>query len=421
MSPASEPPRMSWSALLIDRWRDLATSLARHRLRTVLTAFGVFWGILMVVLLLGIGSGLEKGITNLYRDHVFTSVWVDGEQTTKPWRGLPPGREVELDIDDLAALAAQVPGFSDGAPYKLLSSGNPVTVGTRSAAYMVIGTHPGYHPNERSILVSGRLMNPRDVSERRRVAVIGTAVRDSLFGHQDPIGRWLQVGSVALQVIGVFDDEGGEDEVRRILVPFSTYRACFDQSPHVDYLLGISAPDSDPAELEHRIRAVIAARHDFDPADHAALGVWLSLTEQQKVATLTDGLRLFIAVVGLGTLFAGLVGVGNVMLISVRERTREIGIRKALGATPGAILRMVLAEALLVSLVSGGAGLLVGLLAIGFAHSRGIQTEYFRDPSVDPLAALAALAVLLVGALVAGWLPARHAARISPIEALRHE
>jgi putative ABC transport system permease protein len=382
----------------------------------------VFWGIFMVILLLGLGKGMERGVYQIFKDDAFNSVWIGGGEASVPFQGLTPGRTIEFTIDDVETLGRTLNRIDNLTPRKQLQTEQPVTRGRRSGAFEIFGIYPGYHRVEQTILLDGRLINWLDVEEARRVVVIGTEVVELLFGdHRHPVGRRIDVQGVSYLVVGVFTDVGGEREARRVYLPFTALQRSFDASGEVDEIIFTVDETSDLKALETRARHVLAARHHFAPADRAAIWIYNRLEEYRKFEALFFGLNLFVAVVGVGTLFAGLVGVSNVMLIAIKERTREIGLRMAVGATPRSILSMILLEAFLVTFIAGYVGLVAGIGAVELIRLSGFEADYFREPEVDVGVALAAVAVLVLGGVVAGYLPARQAARVSPVEALRRE
>lgn len=408
--------------LLFDELAEVFQSIRRHRVRTVLTAFGVFWGIFILVLLLGAGIGLRRGAENLFRDDAVNSVWVESEKTSIPFAGYGPGRAIEMTIDDLEQIAEEIPGVENISPRKRLPGQYTVTHGQRSGSFEILGIYPGYAETEKTLLRKGRLLNHFDVQEHRKVVVIGERVVELLFGSENPIGRWVSINGVAFQVVGTFTDEGGwEGELLRIYIPYSTLRLAFDYEPTVSLITFTLAEGYSGDSLEAPIRRLLARRHRFDPKDPSAVYVYAMDQRYQKIQTLFLGLNVFVSLVGLGTLLAGVVGVSNILLVSVKERTREIGVRKALGAAPLAILRMILLEALAITLTAGYLGLLAGAGLIEAVRRSGAKADFFRDPEVPLPLAISALIVLIIAGLIAGLLPAWQAVRIRPVEALRSE
>ncbi|GJL55328.1 MAG: ABC transporter permease [Nitrospirales bacterium] len=407
---------------VLDHWEDIFLSVRRHKLRAFLTAFGVFWGIFMVVLLLGIGTGLERGMLQIFKDDALNSVWVESGKTSVPFDGLLPGRPITLNIQDLDLLQSGIPGIENITPRIELKTKEPVTFERQSGSFPILAIAPGYHVVERTQLLSGRLMNELDTAEGRRIAVIGSRVAQLLFNEdEDPVGQRITIEGTNYLVVGVFTDVGGEGELRRIYIPYTAYLRSFNPNPEVTFMIFTVKDGYHSVDFESHVRTLLAKRHRFAPTDYAAVGIWNSLDEYLKFQALFGGIHLFVGIVGLGTLCAGLIGVTNVMFIAVKERTREIGIRKTIGATPPKILTMILSESLVLTIVSGYLGLLAGVSGVELIRVIGFEMEYFREPEVDIGVALWALTVLIIGGIVAGYIPAQQAARINIVEALRHE
>jgi putative ABC transport system permease protein len=404
-----------------DRWAEIGQSLKQHKLRTALTAFGVSWGIFMLILLLGMGKGLERGTMALYQDTATNSVWINGGKTSQDYKGLTPGRLVNLDIEDIAMLA-RLPGIDLIGPTKLVNKAYNMQYGQNIGSFQIYGIGAANAGIQKLSLQGGRQINELDERESRKVAVVGTRVVEVLMKNRiDPLGSSILVGGIPFTVIGVYKKALEEQSPNRVYIPYATLRNVFDSSPYINQIALTIAPGHTWASIRPEAVKLLAQRHRFDAQDSAALEIYDISAEVKKLQSLMTGIRLFMVIVGVGTLLAGCVGVSNTMLVTVKERTREFGIRKAIGASPSSILFMVLHETLAITLVAGYLGLLAGVGVIELVRGVGIESDYFRDPQIDLPIALGAIAVLSVAGLIAGYLPARQAVRISPIEALRHE
>ena len=408
--------------ILTDRVQEIWEGVRRHRLRTALTGLAVAWGIFMLVVLLGTGRGLQNSVDYNFRDDAINSIWLYPSQTTRPWKGHPPGRRIALSLRDQALLGEGVKEADHLASRYYLGGDFTVRYGRKVARYDVRATQPDHRFIEKTIVVRGRFLNDRDLEARRKVAVIGVDIVRQLFGDEDPLGKWILVGDIAWRVVGVYDDEGGEGELRKIYLPITTAQAVYGGGDTVHQTMFTLDPtvDSEASkEVARQAKALLARRHDFDPSDRRAIYVRNNLERYERIASVFRWIQYFVWLVGLGTIVAGVVGVSNIMLISVAERTREFGLRKALGATPGSIVRMVVAEALLITLSAGYLGLVAGVGVIELAGHTLPENDYVRNPSVELWMALAAAALLALAGTLAGYMPARRAARIDPVTALR--
>jgi putative ABC transport system permease protein len=413
----------------LDTWQEVFSTLQKNVLRTSMTAWGVFWGTFMLVVMLGFGSGLETGVTQNMLGFSANNVYAWGGNTTLPHAGMAPGRWVRLDTDDVAALR-RLPGAEAVAPGIELGgwrNGNNVSFKDVTGNFGVKGESPELAQVGVDRPYVGRFINQYDMSARRKVTVIGEAVRHMLFRDEDsPIGQYVRIRGVHFQVVGVIASEQPGEEGERnnntLIVPFTTFQAAFNTGDRVGWV-GVRAAQAVNTEaLEREIRDVIGARHRVHPEDAHAVGSYNLSKQHQRVLTLFRGIRAFIWVVCIATLLAGALGVSNIMLISVKERTREFGVRKALGATPGSIVRLVLQEATVLTALAGYLGLVTGVLVLElvsrFTSSAGGP---MGSPSIDLTTALVASTVLALSGTLAGLAPARHAARIHPVVALRSE
>ncbi len=412
----------------LDKWQEIAATLGKNKVRTLLTAAGVFWGIFMLISLLAMGDSLSRGVAKQMSGFAPNSVWVWGQRTSLPFKGFRPGRQIVYDTADVAALA-RIPGIEHLAPRVQLGGfreGNNVSRGAKTGNYNVMGDYPAYRHVLRMEMLEGRFIDPLDMLERRKVAVIGETVYQQLFPPGEAaVGKHIKIRGVYFDVIGVMRPKGKSGDLDRqlqtIFIPFTTFGQAFNVGDRVGSFGIVLADGVDGEVTEREIRAALAALHAVNPADSEAIGSFNAAKEVEKFEGLFLGIQIFIWVVGVFTLLAGILGVSNIMLIAVKERTKELGVRKALGATPGAIIRMVLAESLALTAAAGYAGFLTAVVAIELGGPMLDGVGPLVAPRVDFPVAIAATGILIIGGVVAGIIPARHAARIKPIEALRAE
>jgi len=407
----------------LDTWQEIVATLRQNKLRAFLTGFSVAWGIFMLVVLLGSGTGLAHGIEYQFRDDAINSVWVSSGQTSVPYKGLRPGRDVQFTNADHDELSSQVDGVEHITSRFYASGELNVTYGSEFGSFDIRSVHPDHQYLEKTQVTEGRFLNDLDIAERRKVATIGVLVAEALFGKQPPIGRYIEINGIPFRVVGVFEDEGGEGEMSKIYLPISTAQRTFNGADRVSQIM-YTTGDADLAASQRMVedtRDRLADRHDFAPDDARAVFIRNNAEFFQQFIGIMAGIRLFIWVIGIGTLLAGVVGVSNIMMIVVKERTREIGVRKALGATPGSVLGLILLESVLITSVAGYIGLVLGVGVLEAVGSRLPETSFFLDPSVDLRVAVAATVLLVVAGTLAGLVPARRAAGIPPVEALRHD
>ncbi len=406
----------------LDHWQEILDTLRKNKLRTVLTGFSVAWGIFMLIILLGSGTGLENGVAYQFRDDAINSLWIRSGQTSVPHQGHRPGRRVQFTNQDYDQIATAVSGV-EHATSRFYIRNPVVTYGQESDSFDVRAVHPGHLYVENTIMTEGRFINDLDVAEYRKTAVIGELVKQGLFKDEPALGKLIQVNGVAFKVVGVFKDAGGQGEMENIYLPISTAQRTYGGANRVAQLM-VTTGEADLAQsqaISETIRLQLASRHHFSPEDPRAVFVYNNLESFQRFAGLIGGIRIFVWVIGIGTILAGVVGVSNIMMIAVKERTKEIGIRKALGATPRSIVGLVLHESVLITAVAGYIGLVAGVGLLELAADHMPHSEFFVNPSVDLPVAIYATLLLVAAGAVAGGFPARKAARIRPIEALRDE
>jgi len=407
-----------------DRWQEVFLSLSRRRLRTALTALSVAWGILMLVVLLAAGRGLANGTERSFQDNASNSVFVRPGNTRIPYRGQPQGRRIEFENADLGLIQNKDAGYEHHSGRFYPRADTHAAFRDKEGHYQVRSVHPGHLFIEKTTIETGRYINERDIRERRKVAVIGQAVADNLFrGEPTPLGRFIKLGSTEFLVVGTFSDAGDDREQETIYVPFSTGQLSFAGNNHVDAMMFTINPlfEAEAPAIIEDLRSSMAKRHGFSPKDTMAVRMRNQNDFAKKLESVLWAIRAFVWIIGLGTILAGVVGVGNIMLIAVRERTREFGIRKALGASPLSIVSMIMEEALAITILSGYLGLVAGVALVQAAAKFIPNSDFFRNPEVDVSVGFAATGVLVVAGVLAGFIPAWRAARVAPIEALRAE
>jgi len=406
---------------VLEAVREILSVLSTSKLRTALTAASVAWGMFMLTLLLGAGRGLENGATWEFRDDAVQSIWIHGGQTTLPFAGHKPGRDVILRDVDYEGIDQHVSGIEHKTGRFYLYGEFFVSRGAKRSSFDVRGVHPGHRFLEKTKMVRGRYLNDVDQREQRKVAVIGNEVRAILFGDEDPVGQRIQLRGQQYLVVGEFADDGNDDEPRRIFIPISVAQSVYRRPGRLHGMMFVL--DSDDLErsriAEKKIVSFLQQRHQVHPDDKRAIRAQNSLESFSKVTEVFVWLNGFVWVVGIGTLFAAAIGVGNILLISVAERTREIGVRKALGATSWSIIGMIVTEGVLITTLAGYTGLVAGVGVVELAARNLKDVPFLREPSVDLGVAFAAAGSLVLAGVVASLVPAMRAVRVDPIVALR--
>jgi putative ABC transport system permease protein len=443
--PATVPhrgPKRTWGAALRstlvglepivgvfsrDRWGEVFDTIRRNKLRTILTAVSVAWGIFVLVVLLGMGHGLNNGIRSSFRREAQNGIWINANRTSVAHAGYGIGRRITFDNHDYEQ-AKKVAGIDHLSGQYFIRGGRfgggemKVSRGAKANAFQVNAVHPDAFYLNASDIISGRYLNESDVVAHRKVAVVGRPIRDFLFDGADPVGQWIEVGSVAFQVVGLFSDDAGEENERQLYIPVSTAQLAFNGVDHLGMLMFTvgNARAEEATEISNKVVAQLAEAHQFSPEDKQAARVWNNVEGFEKFQQFFLVISIFVVVIGCGTLAAGVVGISNIMMIAVKERTKEIGIRKALGATPRAIVAMIVQEAVFLTSIAGLLGLALGVLALEVIP-RLADTPMIKDPSVDiGVGVMAAVGLIFAGA-IAGYIPARAAARVNPIHTLRDQ
>ena len=417
----------------VEKWQEIFNTLSQHKLRTALTAFGVFWGIFMLTVLLGSGKGFENGVNEGFPvTSNFIYIWGQGK-TQIPFEGLPIGRDIRFTPEDVDAIAKNVPsvGRIEGQNSVGVWGGSPPIAlhRSKSSTFGVAGGFQGFENVQNLKVVEGRSINSLDEQERRKVAVIGQRVKDQLFlKGERAVGADITINGISFQVIGVtvsLQQGNQQQEDEKIYLPNDTLRYAFNQTGWVGSFMIIPKPGIHAKVTEDAVKKYLAQRKKISPDDKGVFGSFNLQDEFDKVQGLFTGIKVFSWVVAVGTIFAGAVGVGNIMLIVVKERTREIGLRKALGATPASIVGMIMQESLFITAIAGYSGLVVGALLLEsisrMLAAGGGKVNFFSHPEMDFKTAMVALLVLIVSGVLASIMPAAKAAGVNPIVALQDE
>jgi putative ABC transport system permease protein len=416
----------------LDHWQEIKTALLRNRTRTALTAFGVFWGIFLLMVMLGSGTGLRNGVTRGFAEGATNSFFIWTQRTQKPFRGMSAGRQIQLDNSDVQAIRDRIPEVDVVAPRNQLGGfmgGNNVTRGRKAGAFQVTGDYPAIRRIQSFRMEQGRFIDPLDLAETRKVAVIGTRVREVLFKEgEEAVGGSIEIRGVYFQVVGVFSSLQSGDQAEResqtIFVPFTTFQRAFNYGDRVGWLAVTADRGVKATVAEEKVLELLRSRHKVAPDDVRAFGHWNMEEEYEKIQGLFGGISILVWLVGIGTLAAGAIGVSNIMLIIVKERTKEIGIRRAVGARPTAIVAQIVLESVILTAAAGYAGLVGGIALmelVGSLLPADGGNTMFANPDVGVAEALRALAVLVGAGVLAGLAPAQRALQVSPMVALRSE
>lgn len=416
-----------------DDIHEIWSTIKKNKLRTFLTGFAIAWGIFMLIVLLASGNGLRNGIAYNFRDMADNTVFCYTRYTTKPYKGYQPNRRIEFNEKDLMAIKREHPEVD------LISATNFRSDTLAYNKEYLIGDIQAVHPDYASILytpvLSGRFINELDIMGKRKVIVLPPRMVDILFRDSaEPLGQFVKLGNLMFQVVGIYKEQNSSSSPTAF-IPFTTGQSLYDNGYRIHRLTftlkGINTEVASDA-FEERFRERMSRRHQFDPTDKNPIGMYNTGNEFRMWQGMNNGIALFIWIIGIGTLMAGIVGVSNIMLISVRERTKEFGIRKAIGAKPSSILKLIIVESVLVTAIFGYIGMVSGIgltelinyameMSAAGTGGGGEETSVFHNPTVDLGTALAATAVLIVAGVFAGYFPARKAVKISAVEAMRME
>ena len=417
-----------------DNWDEILQALTANVFRTILTAFGVFWGIFILVILLAAGKGLENGVKKGFDGIATNTMFMWSQTTSKAYKGLPKTRRYDFRNSDVMALKQAFPDLLYVSPRNQLgdfNGTNNVVRGTKTSSFTVYGDYPELIKQQPMDIIKGRFINQQDITERRKIAVIGKGVISELYGkEEEAIGTYVKINGINFMVIGVYHSkqQGGnaEQEQKNIFIPFTTFQQSFNYGDKVGWMALTAKDETSITSLKPKILELIKSLHSVNPEDDRAVGNFDLYEQFNKVQSLFDILKIIAYFVGTLVLISGVIGISNIMLIVVKERTKEIGIRRALGATPAAIRGQILSESIFLTIISGMLGIAVatGIIAVlnmALDSMPPDSNTMFANPSVDLRVVFVALLILVGSGLLAGFIPAQTAINVKPVDALRTE
>jgi putative ABC transport system permease protein len=406
----------------LDKWQEIFATIRKNKLRTFLTGFSVAWGIFMLIVLLGSGNGLQNGIEYQFKSDATNTIWLYPGSTTMAFKGMKPGRQINFTNEDYNFVKENIPGIEEISARYYFWENRIISYKKQFGSFDLICVHPDMQVIEKIIIDQGRMLNEIDLLRKRKVVIIGVPVKEALFKNgENPLGEYIKVNGVPFKVVGIFTDRSDRDQ-QRLYLPISTAQMIFNGGNKIHNLTittNISVKESEA--LEQTLRTKLSKLHRFNSEDKSALYIGNTIKEFKQFQNMFMGIKLFVTVIGLFTIIAGVVGVSNIMIIVVNERTKEIGIRKAVGATPWSVIFLIIFESVVITAFAGYIGLVGGIGLLELVNKFMPASDFFRNPEVDFNIAVAATLVLVFSGMLAGLFPAIKAARIRPVIALRDE
>ena len=407
----------------LERWKEIFQSIKKNKLRTALSGMTVSLGILIFIILFGLGEGLKNSYSDLFLNEANNVIFIYPGKTTKPYGGFKTNRIIELKNNDVIAVAKE---FSDRIEYvnpKLFVS-EPIKYKLDSYQFEINAVAPSNQFIEKHVLMQGRYINEKDVDEKNKVTTIGRLVARDIFKDENPIGKFINIGSRAFKVVGVFQDISGDTEENKLIIPYSTRQQILKGTDVIGNLaitFDQNIDGSGAVKLSNDIKSLLKKRKSIDPSDPSGIRVRNVADEIDRSLQFANALQIIVTFVGIGTLIAGIIGISNIMVFIVKERTKELGIRKALGAQPNEIIKMILSESIFITTLSGFFGMILGIIILNSLDSGALQDYFITRAGVDFGIAFFATVILIVFGVIAGYIPAKRAASIKPIVALRDE
>ncbi|MDT8411069.1 MAG: FtsX-like permease family protein [Vicingaceae bacterium] len=405
-----------------DNWQEIFQTIKKNKLRTFLSGFTITLGLLIFITLLGLGNGLQNSFNQFFMDDATNTMFIFPGRTSMPYKGYNVNRTIQFKNDDLTDIQNNFPYYLEYITPRLFRNGI-VTYNNESNSYSYVGVNPAHQTSEKTIMMKGRYLNDLDIKEKTKYAVIGRLVEKDLFKGKIALGEHIIINNTAYKVIGVFQDEGGDNEERRIYIPYTTLQLIEKNTDYINQIVLAYKPELGIAGamlFEEKLTKFLKEKHEIAPDDQSGFFIRNIADNMNKNQQLSGVLTLIVTFVGIGTLIAGVIGISNIMVFVIKERTKEIGVRKALGATPFSIITMILQESIFITLIAGYIGLFLGIFVLNMIGDK-LENYFILNPYIDLGTAITATIILILFGALAGYVPAKRAARIQPIVALRDE
>ena len=411
-------------------WQEIFGSIGKNKTRTIITVIGVLWGIFIYIALSGSAKGLDNGFEKAFETVAMNSMFVWAQSTSMPYEGFKTGRQLQLKMGDVTVLENRVPEIQSIAPRNAKGVfGDPpalVVYGQKSGNYAIYGDFPVFTKiATKKIYDGGRFINDDDIEQTRKVCVIGERTQNELFEKdEDPIGAYIRVDNIYFQIVGIhkFTPGGGFETDSDIYIPFTTYRKLYNTGDNVGWLTIAAYDDADVVQAEADVKAVLKSIHKVNPDDDRAFGSFNLGEVFNRIMGFAKGMTFLSLVVGIATILAGVIGIGNILLISVKERTKELGVRRALGATPLEVKSQIILESVFLTVIAGIMGIILGAATLSLINSFTEGGDFpYANPTVPIPYVLGALAIMVILGTLIGLIPAQRAVSIKPIDALREE
>ena len=407
----------------IERWKEIFQSIQKNKLRTALSGITVSLGIFIFIILFGLGEGLKNSYSDLFLNNANNVIYVYPGKTTKPFDGFKTNRRIQLKNRDISALQKE---FENSIEYinPSLFVRESISYGLETFDFDISAVSPANRIIEKHVLMKGRYINEKDIREKNKVTTIGRLVARDIFKGEDPIGRFINLGSRAFKVVGVFQDTSGDTEENKLIIPYTTRQQILkgtDLVGNIGITFDQTIGGSGAVKLSDNIKSFLKKIKSVDPTDPSGIRVRNVADEIDRSMQFANALQIIVTFVGIGTLIAGIIGISNIMVFIVKERTKELGIRKALGAEPSEIIKMILTESIFITAISGFLGMILGIIILNSLDSGALQEFFITRAGVNLNIALSATVILIIFGVIAGYIPAKRASQIKPIVALNDE